>query len=259
MRMFRRLFQKRPHGEYGEPGPRHGPFLPGGEQVGIVRNDLTRTRVTRAMNGPHTFDLVREPRNDYHSNAIMVFLDGRHIGYMNYFYADGLSPLLDRVGHSQVRCKGIISADRGDEVGQLEAAHPGVLRKWLDDGNQLSERDPGKLSERRYSSVPVKRPQPYQSELERLLGPRRAEASVAVTFEVETTPKGKYAGEPHIYVLHENSRIGELPAQYRHKDENHETVYRLILDGDLSNCSARLQRIKEDLIVVRLFPVVSHW
>lgn len=226
--------------------------------MGIVRNDLTGTRVTRAMNGLHTFDLQREPNNEFHRNAIKVLLDGRHIGYTTYGYAEGVSPILDRLDQSHVRCKGMIGASRGEDVGRLYVADPGVLRKWLEDGNKLSERDLGKVTVKRFS-LPVKRPQPYQGELQRLLGNGRAEVRVPVIFEVETTPKGKYAGEPHIYVLHENNRTGELPAQYRHKDENHETVYRLILNGDLSGCSARLQRIEEGRILVRLFASLPSW
>lgn len=210
------------------------------------------------MNGPHTFDLQRDPRNKFHSSAITVFLDGRHIGYTTYGYAEGLSPLLDRLGLSHVRCRGVIDASRGDDVGRLDAVDPGVLRSWLDDGNQLSEHDPGKLTVGRYT-LPVKRPKPYLTELERLLGQSRAEVSVPVTFEIETTAKGKYAGEPHIYVLHENNRIGELPAQFRHKDDNHETVYSLILNGVLSRSSARLQRMEEGLILVRLFAFLPSW
>lgn len=38
---------------------------------------------------------VREPANPYHENAIAIFFDDTHIGYIERALADELSPLMD--------------------------------------------------------------------------------------------------------------------------------------------------------------------
>lgn len=252
--MLSRLFGKRSE----KKTTSRFPHLPGGREVPIAGSEYAPKRITRALNGDHTFELRREPRNRAHSNAVMVLLKGQHLGYVPAWYADDLSPILRGLGHHRVRCRGSINVRRDPYQGMLELPEATALHRWIAEGHKLTDDDPGNITVTRHT-VPVKRPKDYQERLEQLLGGDADEAFLPVTFEIKDTPRGKYAGEPHIYVLHKGDILGELPAQYRYQDDRHEMFYGMILNGDLSTCTARLQRNPDSLILVRLYEYVPSW
>lgn len=100
-------------------------LLRGGQEVRIVGeasyqealNALCGGKRENGSNRPCEATLVREPTNPYDSNAIAIYIEGRHVGYLDRVMAPTYGPLMTRLAEEGAcaRCNAHINGgwDRG--------------------------------------------------------------------------------------------------------------------------------------------------